>query len=174
VHGPRTTAPTQEEELDCTEVSVMPKLDMAGAITGAVIGTFGAFRLHGGNPDGLFLTPLLLVGALDLASGYYGYQDLRRCKEAKFYQDDMRRRGLDDLTHQKRLEIQQQAHDLTEEAAAASRAEDCGAVWQIERQVEKLDEEFYRTVFRANIAIHRCLMPGPDTYNYRVTGKPEI
>ncbi len=172
VTGPRTTAPPQEEELDCTEESKVPEFDIGGAIGAALLGTLGCYRLHDAHADGLFMCPLLLVGALDGVSAAYGYRDMRRCKEAKAYQDDMRKRGLQEVETRRMIEIRQEAHDLTEQAAADARDDDCVGVWEIQNTLMKLDEEFYRTVFLANIAIRRCLMPIMG--KYRTTGRLDI
>ncbi len=168
VKGPRTTAPPLEEEVDCTEESRVPEFDVGGAVGSAILGTIGCIRLHGAHDDGLFMCPLLLVGILDGVSAAYGFRDLKRCKEANAYQDDMRKRMVETEETKRSIEIRQQAHDLTEQAAAAARDDDCATVWDIERTLSKLDDDFYRTVFRNNIAIKHCLSPVPG--KYRTTG----
>lgn len=160
VKGPPTVYPGQEIELDCTETSIVPELDVGGAIGGAILGTYGTYRLAvGSHYEGVFLAPLLFVAVLDAISAGYGFRDIRQCKEARIYQEDMRKRQLHDEeegTHQKN---RSEARAIAEQAEADARVDACADVFREARQIEKLDPDFYRTVFLASKLIDHCLHP---------------
>ena len=160
VKGPPTAYPGQEVELDCTITTTVPELDVGGAIGSALLGSFGTYRLAvGSHYEGVFLAPLLFVGVLDAISAYYGFRDVRRCKAAIVYQDDMRQRQLHDEAEQTRQKARAEARELTTQAEADARVDACPDVFRAARAIEKLDAEFYRTVFLASALIQHCLNP---------------
>ena len=62
------------------------------------------------------------------------------------------------LTNQQR---RAQAWDLTKQAQAAARENDCAKVTELSAQVGALDAEFYADLFLKDVAIQRCLQPAP-------------
>jgi hypothetical protein len=58
---------------------------------------------------------------------------------------------------QMQTEARRQAWELTKQAQAAARANDCGSVLTISGKVQTTDADFYDTIFIKDAAIRRCL-----------------
>lgn len=94
---------------------------------------------------------LLVASAAYTISFAYGYSFAGRCEQAheQLARDEARQAAL--------AAQREHAWALTRETAAAARAGDCRKVLALDAQVREADAELYGVVFRADVAISRCL-----------------
>lgn len=95
--------------------------------------------------------PSLMVGATYLASAYYGFREVGRCRA-------LAEPAADPAARAWRV----RAKGLTRAAAVAARGGDCASVVLHSSKLKQFDPEFHATVFMQDVAIRRCLETPPS------------
>ena len=146
---------TGTEVVDCEDVYVRPVLDTVALV--AVLATTAAILKYKDECyaiDCLFL-PYAVVGSITMPFAVvHGYSSVSRCRSAK--RRIARQHVIDEARVQREI-ARDTAWQLTKQAAAAARNNQCDEVRTTSRRVHALDEEFHATVFTRDVAIARCL-----------------
>jgi hypothetical protein len=160
-HGTGRPRLTIDNTVECTSDIGLPIFDTIVAVTSIALGVYvyKDFKDHPDTKDNAWslATPFAFTGVLAGTSAVYGYRNVRQCHQAEAaYRKEVAQARERRKLRKQSLNV---AWTVTKEAMTAARSGDCAAVEKLDTQVRNLDEDFYTTVFRQDVAIARCMGP---------------